>query len=265
VVALDQSWKISIGYFLINGLTGKELANLVTEAVTMLVEVGITVVSLTLDGPANHLAMLTELGVSLKPGDLRPFFTVNSGAKIYVLLDPCHMLKLMRNRLATDKVIIDNEGRKVEWRYIKMLHELQEGKGLHLANKLRKKHIEWKSMKMTVDVAAQTLSCSVAKAIDFCRKELMMEEFRGSEATTNFVFKIDHLFDILNSRNPTARGFKAPLKESNHVVWRPFMTEMYSYLEGLLSAKGRPLVETNGKTPVLGLLVCILSATALFL
>ena len=59
---------------------------------------------------------------------------------------------------------------------------------------------------MNVSLAAQTLSSSVAAAIDFLRKESQVENFAGSEATTDFIRKVDLAFDLLKSRNPLAKG-----------------------------------------------------------
>jgi hypothetical protein len=56
------------------------------------------------------------------------------------------------------------------------------------------------------------LSASVADAIEFFRENLKLNRFEGSEATVPYLRVIDRLFDILNSRNPFAKGYKAPMK-----------------------------------------------------
>ena len=48
------------------------------------------------------------------------------------------------------------------------LQELQESEGLHLANKLRPAHVNWKPQKMKVNLAVQALSSSVAHALEYC-------------------------------------------------------------------------------------------------
>jgi len=68
---------------------------------------------------------------------------------------------------------------------------LQVKEGLHAANKLRKAHIEWQQMKMKVKLAAQTLSALVADALEFCNHDLQLEEFRGCEATVQFIRLVD--------------------------------------------------------------------------
>ena len=48
-VCLNEGWKIPIGYFLIDGMTGEERANVIEESLTRLYNAGVTVVSLTCD------------------------------------------------------------------------------------------------------------------------------------------------------------------------------------------------------------------------
>ena len=53
------------------------------------------------------------------------------------------------------------------YRHIKLLNEIQEDEGLQFGNKISKWHIEFQRQKMNVKVAAQTLSSSVADAIQY--------------------------------------------------------------------------------------------------
>jgi len=68
---------------------------------------------------------------------------------------------------------------------------------------------------MKVNIAAQTLSSSVADAIDFCRN-LKINGFENSEATTECIRFVDKWFDILNSINPYGHGSKSPMKLLNY-------------------------------------------------
>ena len=53
---------------------------------------------------------------------------------------------------------MDEEGKKIEWRYILALHDLQEKEGLRAANKLKKGHVFFEKTKMKVHLATQLLS-----------------------------------------------------------------------------------------------------------
>ena len=76
----------------------------------------------------------------------------------------------MRNLLGDYKTIfhkVDDEKQEIKWQYIEDLNTLQKDIGFTFANKLKCKHIVWTKHKMNVSMAAQTLSHSVASAIDF--------------------------------------------------------------------------------------------------
>ena len=266
-VAVNDSWKVPVGYFLINGLTGKERANLVRSCIEKLTDVGVKVVSLTCDGPSCHFTMLKELGASTDLSNLDPSFPNpgNPAERVFVLLDACHMLKLVRNTLASCGIIVDGSGKKVEWQYLLRLHELQEKEGLHLANKLRSAHISWQQQKMKVNLAAQTLSSSVADALHFCRDELCLPEFVDSDATCTFIEYFDHLFDLLNSRNPFGKLYKAPMKVENEHIFLPFLEKAEQYIRSLKDPTGKLITSTQKKTAFVGFLMTLISVKQLYL
>ena len=266
VVSVDGSWKVPCGYFFVNGLSGEERANLVKVCIERLSDVGVKVISLTCDGPSCHFSMLSTLGASLHPSKMIPYFPhpQNKDEKIWVLLDVCHMLKLVRNTLAEKGIILDKNNGKILWQYLVELEKLQAAEGLRLGNKLKQAHIKWAQQKMKVNLAAQSLSSSVADAIEYCTKTLKLPQFQGSEATVKFLRVIDRLFDLLNSRNPFGRGYKAPLRASNKTIWEPCLDETYKYISGLKSPDGMLMTSTWRKTGFVGFLAAIKSTKQLF-
>ena len=216
--------KIPCGYFFVDGLDGSERANLVKLCLEKLHDVGVIVTSLTCDGPSFHFTMLTELGAQVQPPNLQAYFfhPLYPSKGIYVLLDVCHMLKLVRNTLGDGDILMDKNGNKIYWQFVANLQKLQEEEGLRLGNKLKLAHIQCRQQKLKVNLAAQLFSSSVADAIDYCRTVLKLKQFQGSEATVKFMRVIDQLFDILNSRNPCAKGFKSALCVNNNHAWQPF-------------------------------------------
>ena len=263
-VAVNGSWKVPCGYFLVDGLSEKERANLVQVCIKKLSDVGIEVVSLTCDGPSCHFTMLQQLGACLDIENLQCYFTHpgDKNRKVYILLDVCHMLKLLRNTLGSYGTLNDNEGDKICWQYIVELQKLQDNEGLRLGNKLKLAHIKWEQQKMKVDLAAQALS--VADAIEYCTNVVKLPQFQGSKATVKFIRHIDHLFDILNTRNPCAKGYKAALRINNKGLWLPFLDEASNYIKGLKNVTGVPMHKTKRKTGFVGFLVAIESVKLLF-
>lgn len=116
---------------------------------------------------------------------------------------------------------------------------------------------------MKVNLASQGLSNSVANALEFCLK-IQLPEFEGCEATVKFLRTFDRLFDILNSRNPLAKTFKAPMRQRNQHFWHGFLENTKRYIHSLKDTYGTPMTRTNRKTPFVGFLVAINSVTALF-
>lgn len=59
VVAINLSWKLPVGYFLCNHLNSDQKTNLVRRRINILSDTGVTIVSLTFDGCAVHLDIIT--------------------------------------------------------------------------------------------------------------------------------------------------------------------------------------------------------------
>ena len=87
--------------------------------------------------------------------------------ELYFTPDPPHMLKLARNALCEVGVLVGNQGKFIEWKFIQRLHEEQVKVGLKFANKLSRSHLNISRHKMNVRIAAQTLSNSVDDAIGY--------------------------------------------------------------------------------------------------
>ncbi len=244
------------------------LTHLIKDYIAMLFQEGMNVVALVFDGTFGNQSTAVHLGCELNPTSLKTWFQHpdNPTSRIYVIFDVCHMLKLMRNLLGDLKEMRTSQGGKAElikWCYIEALNNIQENLGFTLANKLKKVHLMYEKNKMKVRFAAQTLSTSVAKAIDFLREETKLPEFQGSEATTRFIRKVDKVFDLLNSRHPFAKGNKAPVRSTNLHHWMDECKEVATYLFSLQDKYGNFIHETRRKTVVLGFAVSIHSLVAI--
>ena len=125
------------------------------------------------------------------------------------MFDACHLIKNVSNCLGDIKVLYNKDGEQIKWKYIEALNELQMDYDLHLGNKLKWKHINYQKNKMKVSFTTQTLSSSVASAIEFRRDELHLSEFFGSEVTCEFIRWFDKIFHLCNSQ-PWQKASKAP-------------------------------------------------------
>ena len=144
VVAVNGSFKIPVGYFLVNGMSGVERANMINVALKRLHDIGVCVISVTCDGPSCHFTMASELGVSLKADTMMTFFKHPlSSNNVYFFLDICHMIKLVRNTLGHGHVLVDSDEGRISWDFIVSLEKLQREEGLKLGNKLTRNHINF--------------------------------------------------------------------------------------------------------------------------
>lgn len=205
------------------------------------------------------MAMARELGCSFDLGQLKTYFPhLETEQPIYVFLDPCHMVKLVRNTLESKKVFQDNNGGLIKWQYFVELNTMQENEKFHLANKLTTRHIDFKNQVMKVKLAVQLLSASVAKAIEFCDQKLHLLNFANSAATVNFTHVVNNLFDILNSRKFPGIDFEAPINKKNETKYITFLVNAKTYLQTLVFPNdNQQIVHSRNKIGFLGLCVSV--------
>ena len=252
-------FKLPLAYFFIEGLSASERANLIKICLEKLHSTGVVCTSLTCDGPQTNQSMLPYLGANLKHSSMKPWFPhpSNPEQKVYVLLDVCHALKLVRNVLASQAFIKSPENESISWKFVEELHKLQVSEGLRAGCKLQKRHIAWSKNKMKVGLAASTLSKSVADALDFCREDCQLPEFEGSAPTSKFFRTIDRAFDILNSRNVYAKGSKAAMSPNNKKEWEKIFSQTINYMAQLKTEKGKLLVASRQKTGFIGFILAM--------
>jgi hypothetical protein len=260
LVGLRSHWKQPIGYFLTDKASAVTQSSLINTALTKASAAGLKVWCVTSDGTSTNISTYKILGCTF--GDSYDSISTKfkhpvTGEDVFVILDACHMLKLARNALAFLGTICTPDGEKIEWKFFNSLHLVQEQEGLKLGNKLSNNHVQYEKHKMNVSLAAQTLSGSVADAVDFMNTVLKLPEFRESEATVLFIRIIDRLFDLLNSRNPHGKNFKKPLTLTDMSGWQATLQSTAKYLLSLKSLEGVPIVKHPRRTFVLGFVITI--------
>jgi hypothetical protein len=107
------------------------------------------------------------------------------------------VLKLSRNNLLSKNLIFGDK--LVTFQHIRNLYDIEKDKPIKVAHKLTIKHVEMNSSfdKMKVFLAAQVLSETVARAIQFYVGKTILSE--DHLATADYALFIDQLFDMFNS------------------------------------------------------------------
>lgn len=147
LVAINQNFKLPIAYYFTDKLNGREKAKLLKTILCTLYEKNIDIVSITFDGAPSNMSMCEELGAYLKPIEIEkiiPYFVhpANESKRIYIFYDACHMIKLVRNTINKEDLNY-NKNQTISWKYIQQLVLLQETEKLHLATKIRSKHVHF--------------------------------------------------------------------------------------------------------------------------
>ena len=117
--------------------------------------------------------------------------------------------------------------------------------------------------KMNVKLAAQTLSSSVADALDFLRDDLRNPDFACCEGTVFFIRAVNMAFDIVNSRSPRVSGFKAPLRKSSMNMSETALVRTANMLLGAKSLKGQKMIYSRRKPGFIGMVVSIKSVISI--
>lgn len=148
-LGLNSAWKAPVAYFLTRGMQATTLKELVMHALDALKDCGIEILVITMDGHATNMSLARLLGADMTSADsFRPYFMYDDH-KVSILLDPCHMVKLVRNFLQAYGSIKSNSG-TIKWKYIERLNTIQDDMGLRLGNRLTSRHVNFQHNKMKV-------------------------------------------------------------------------------------------------------------------
>ncbi|KAI5634401.1 transposase protein domain-containing protein [Phthorimaea operculella] len=281
LVGLDECWKLPVAYFFVKSLQAQTRANLMTTCLSKCHDSGVDVAAVTFDGCASNLGAASILGCDFStPENLKTTFPHPlSGKDVAVFLDPCHMIKLVRNTFESKRIIFGPDDKPIRWQLIVNLNNLQKSEGLNFANKLTNRHIAFRNEVMKVKLATQLLSRSIALALKLCDQLSIASNITNTAPTVQFVTIFNNLFDILNTKASGDYGYKKPLSTNNQTEIMDFLEQAKNYILSLkiynktrwiskkriiLNLSKKRLVECKSKTGFLGFLICIESLKFLF-
>lgn len=259
---INSKIQVPVAYHFITSLTGRDRMIILLEILAVLFKRGVIIANITFDGLPANINMCTLLEASFKDGDMRTYFIEPySQRKIYIISDPSHCIKLIRNNLFGRKEFVDAQA----------LVEYGEKNDFGLTHKLTNRHIDFKNRKMHVRTALQTISNSVADSLEFLMKQ-KIRGFSNASAQIKFNRIINKLFDIMNTQkvdHDQSNKFKSAINFFNFEEVLSFMLEAKEYIlelkvRGLKSMKLVPIVEANIKRGFVGFLIIIESVINLY-
>lgn len=252
---VNLEFSIPVAYYFITNLNAEEKKTVLLGVIKAITNAGVKLVNLTFDGLSSNFGMCQQLGASLSLPNPETYFTNPfDESKIFIMLDACHMLKLLRNCIGTFD-LRDGEGRIISWKYFESLEKFRKNHDL-VTHKMTKKHNEWDKNKMNVSLAAQTLSKSVADSMEYLRQQ-DIRCFQDCEGTIKFVRTVNSLFDIFNSsKEDNNDHFKSPLNHNSIQSVSEFITETIEYLSNL-KIDGKNIMTSKRKTGFKGFVINI--------
>lgn len=270
---LNSYFQQPIAFYFVRTLKANERADLLTRVMNEISKRGIRIGNITFDGYKSNATMCAILGADFKSdnGDYTTFITnPYNGEKVYIIYDPSHNIKLVRNTLGTQKILYE-EGTEIKWKYFEDLVGYSAEDAFGLTHKMNKRHLQFEDRKMHVRTAVQTLSQSTADSMQFLQQK-GLEQFVGSEATAKFIRLFNTLWDVMNSqriRSDSSNKFKSAINPENLADVLQFLYEAKSYILSLkiLSKRtGRllPIVSSDHRTGFRGFIITIISVIAMY-
>lgn len=253
---INYCLEFPVAYWIIQTLDKYQRKSILLNVIEAVTKAGVKIVNVTFDGYSSNVPMCELLGADLNiySDNFQPYFfnpfDPSDNKKIYVLLDPCHMVKLVRNTLANKEIFYNADNREIRWCFFESLVEFSKENDFQ-THKMNKKHLQWRRNMMNVRLAVETLSNSVANAMDFLIKN-KHPQFTEADPTVEFIRIINNLFDVFNSRSLHNKEiFKCALNPANKRIIFDFLEKSVEYLKSL---KVKIVNSKTGKYKVLPVL-----------
>ena len=131
VKGIVSDWKQPVGYFLSSGPTKTNMLHtLLLECIDKLTEIGLDVKLVVADQGSNNRSMFQK---HLKVTEENPRF-VHNGKEVFVMYDPPHLLKSIRNNMKHTGFSVD--GQEVKWEHIEEFYRFDRINQVHIAPRL---------------------------------------------------------------------------------------------------------------------------------
>ena len=235
---ITRNWKQPLGYFLVSGsVKPTVLQSLVHICLSRLSEAGLFVTTIVCDqGPTNRCFLEKLEKVSVE----QPYL-IHDYRNIFVLYDPPHLLKNIRNNLKKKGFIWNDHS--ISWKYIEDFYTFDKSLSIRMAPRLTDKHLQLPPFtNMRVNLAAQVLSHSVAAGINTLSVLLKLES--NAVYTAEFIENFDQLFNACNSSSihSSQKMGHAITKNTTHEQFLRFMLEYIEKLKQPNSNKCLPCI-----------------------
>ena len=208
VKGVFKKFEKPIGYYFVHtAIDATFLKNAIIHAIKKLQEIGLDIITLSSDMGSNFLSLAKLLGATAQS----PYFMVNN-KKVFVLFDPPHGLKAVRNNFSKNIIHADSsiiapvfteqqqpppQDNYISYEHVENLY-VNDSQNANRLTKLTETHVYPNNFqKMKVKYAAQLLSQRVAAAMMTAIINNILPV--SALCTVLFIYCMDTLFDLFNS------------------------------------------------------------------
>lgn len=185
---LNGNWSIPLGYFLIDQIEVASRSLLIKMAIEVSHQIGVQIVSITVNEMSAYKAALTNLGCQLRKNIPRkPWFEFN-GENIFVFFDTFRMMRSVYMNFFAQKCFFYSNVKAISWTFIENME------------KVRKTELNLSLMKL--NIKRNLFSYETVDVINACTK-MNLDEFKNSFQTLDFILHLNKIQRIFNELNKT--------------------------------------------------------------
>ncbi|NXR69525.1 THAP9 transposase, partial [Rhadina sibilatrix] len=251
-VGISSPWTAPLGYFLVNSMSGRFLAQLLRQAINKLNNVGIVVLAVTSEASARGAETARALGIRTDPRRIQCTFQHPPGSahSIAYFFDVCQALLLIRNALQCFQKV-EWQGDTMWWQHVVELTALPEQRMLELCSPDSGGAGSKGSYHLKVNLASLLFSEGVAEALEHLQK-LGLASFQNCSGTVKFMRLMSSLCNVFYGKEPLLAG--------NYTKISNLFDEAKSCFVNLTDSVGRYIIKSKRR---LGFLSFLLNAESL--
>lgn len=197
--SVNDDLKLPVAYYFTAATKSNSRYHLVKEILKSVISCGVILTSITFDGHASNPGACRLMGANLDifSDEFDPSLYIEN-TNIKIILDPSHMMKMLRGAIGNKKILYDAQKKPIKWVYFERLVNFRERRNFHVMHKMTQAHIDFHKNPMKVVLATQTLSHSSANALEYLMKQ-RYSQFDGAEATIQYCRMCADIFNVFNS------------------------------------------------------------------
>lgn len=120
--AINDSLKIPVAFYFTAPTNSESRYQLAQEIMKTVIGCGVLLTSITFDGHRSNPGVCAMMGANLAvfSNEFDPSFNIGEN-KIQIILDPSHMIKLLRGAIGNKKNLYDAQKRPIKWVFFERL------------------------------------------------------------------------------------------------------------------------------------------------